>query len=565
MDSRQFDRLARSLSEAGSRRGLLGLLATMPVLGGLFALLAPEDAEAKGRRKRRKKKHKHGRPRTHGKRKKKTCKPNSLAKTCVGKCGPIKNNCKKTVECGSCACNPPCAICQTCDDRTGQCTNQANGTACGEGLQCQEGQCVCDGTSCPDGCCQDEQCHVDDDAACGAGGGSCEPCSLPDTCGGGGAAGQCGCTPNDPCTAGRCGTVPNRCGQDIECGDCGNPATPICVNNTCTACSGSNPCPDDGCCTRAGSCVADGAACDDGSDCTTGDTCRNGTCAGTPVACNTPAECQDSPGVCDATSGQCTYPNAANGTRCGNKCTQACSNGACGAGTPVTCPPPANECQVAGTCDPAMGTCSPPTNKAAGASCASTVPCGQCDGNGACVECAGAGCCGTDGQCYDNLQQCNPGGDEICCGGQCTCSSGGDCRVSPNGAVCCCTEPNQICADNGSGGTCEFCGDPDQPCCPGNTCADGGLICLGGFCELCGGFDEPCCADNVCLPNFICQGGTCAACGAVGLPCCAGDDCGGPGRICVAGACELCGVLGQPCCADGVCFVGTCFAERCIG
>src|SRR5918996_1311582 len=113
MDGRHFDALTRTLTEAGSRRGLLGLLAALPVLGGLFALLDRDEVDAKGRRKRRKKRHKHGKGRHRGKKQPK-CKPKSTAQTCAGKCGPVKNNCKQTVDCGPCACDPPCGPCEAC-------------------------------------------------------------------------------------------------------------------------------------------------------------------------------------------------------------------------------------------------------------------------------------------------------------------------------------------------------------------------------------------------------------------------------------------------------------------
>jgi hypothetical protein len=100
-----FDTLTRALGEAGTRRRLFGLLATLPVLGGLFALLGfGEDAEAKGRRRRRKKGHKHGKGHGRHRKGKRKCKAHSRARTCAGKCGPVKNNCKKTVTC-PCGCD----------------------------------------------------------------------------------------------------------------------------------------------------------------------------------------------------------------------------------------------------------------------------------------------------------------------------------------------------------------------------------------------------------------------------------------------------------------------------
>jgi hypothetical protein len=408
--------------------------------------------EGDGRRKRRKKRHKHGRPRRHGTRRKQKCKPHSLARTCAGKCGKVKNNCKKTVDCGSCACVPPCPVCQSCDASSGQCTNLADDTACGEGLHCQDGQCVCDGTSCPNGCCQDGRCHVDENDACGAGGGSCTSCTLPQTCGGGGEPGVCGCTPITTCPPPRnCGAVDDGCGETLNCGDCSGTAQ-VCVNNVCTACSLENPCPDGGCC-AGGVCIANGAVCDDGNACTINDRCQNGVCSGTQKVCDSPAECEDLPGTCQLSTGNCTYPAKTNGTRCGDKCAQACNNGVCQAGTPVTCT--AGHCQIPGACDSGTGTCSPPTNLEAGTDCSSAVPCGRCNGNRTCVGCQGTDCCGTDGQCYGDGEPCRPGQSGFCCNRQCTCFFGGFCRVAPNGATCCCSLVEQECVNSGNEGTCQ--------------------------------------------------------------------------------------------------------------
>ena len=166
MDARHFDALTRTLSEAGSRRGLLGLLAALPLVGGLVALLDPDEIDAHGRRRRRKKRHKHGKGRRRKHHHKKKCKANSLAKTCAGKCGQVKNNCKKTVDCGACACEPPCDVCFTCQEgptTPGTCVvdPEQQGQACGDpGQICQsdgsvpvmrESCCpacqVCDGTA----------------------------------------------------------------------------------------------------------------------------------------------------------------------------------------------------------------------------------------------------------------------------------------------------------------------------------------------------------------------------------------------------------------------------------
>ncbi len=138
MDAKHFDTLARAFSEAGSRRGLLSLLAAVPVLGGLLALLDPDEADARRRRKRRKKRHKHRKGRHKHK---KSCKPKSKTTTCAGKCGEVKNNCKKNVNCGSCACSAhsDCGADALClsDGSCQTCTVTCSGTPeeCGSALQ----------------------------------------------------------------------------------------------------------------------------------------------------------------------------------------------------------------------------------------------------------------------------------------------------------------------------------------------------------------------------------------------------------------------------------------------
>jgi hypothetical protein len=60
-------------------------------------------------------------------------------------------------------------------------------------------------------------------------------------------------------------------------------------------------------------------------------------------------------GTCDPITGQCSNPTAPDGTACAgtNKCNQkyACQAGACTGSNPVTCSA-ADQCHVAGTCDP---------------------------------------------------------------------------------------------------------------------------------------------------------------------------------------------------------------------
>ncbi|MCA9863784.1 MAG: hypothetical protein KC432_12210 [Thermomicrobiales bacterium] len=113
MDATRFDHLAQSVAGA-TRRSLLGALTALPLVGGLLALVGEEEADAHGRRKRRKKRHKYGKGRRRtNRRSKRRFRPEAVAQTCAGTCGSVLNNCRKTVDCGSCACDPTCAACFT--------------------------------------------------------------------------------------------------------------------------------------------------------------------------------------------------------------------------------------------------------------------------------------------------------------------------------------------------------------------------------------------------------------------------------------------------------------------
>ena len=129
MDSRHFDYLTRVLTSAGTRRGMLGGLAGLPVLGGLVALLGPEAGDARGgRHRRRVKRHKHGKGRRRkdkgkGRRKgtkpepqpKPNCIPEAASETCSGTCGSVTNNCQQMVACDPCCTTPTAALLPTDD------------------------------------------------------------------------------------------------------------------------------------------------------------------------------------------------------------------------------------------------------------------------------------------------------------------------------------------------------------------------------------------------------------------------------------------------------------------
>jgi predicted outer membrane repeat protein len=209
MDDAHFDRLARAWSAGVPRRGLLSLLPALPLFSGLVNAAEPNDVEdAGGRRKRRKKDHKHGKGRRRkGQNKKpKLCRPEPRATTCADTCGDVKNNCQQMIACGSCACEPPCAICQTCQEAPhipGECVPDPHlvGETCGAGRFCREdGACSCAADSCAacetcqedgvcsppcngEGCCAGDQCEPGDTlGACGIDGASCQVCAEGELC-----------------------------------------------------------------------------------------------------------------------------------------------------------------------------------------------------------------------------------------------------------------------------------------------------------------------------------------------------------------------------------------------
>jgi hypothetical protein len=117
------------------------------------------------------------------------------------------------------------------------------------------------------------------------------------------------------------------------------------------------------------------------------------------------------------------------------------------------------------------------------------------------------------------------------------------------------------------------CGEPNQACCPGNRCLNGGC-CERGMCTSYG---------DVCklATDSSCVGGTCSnTCGGVvngvSMKCCSSHNCTMALTVCDsaaagAGLCVGCGKPGLPCCTDnsGVanyCEGGlTCTAGKCPG
>lgn len=354
MDAAAFDALSRVFSAPAPRRRLLGLAASLPLLGGVAAWLDADDGAARERRRRRKQRHQ--RRKRPGARKP-HCKPQGKGKICAGTCGPVKSRrtCGKTVDCGSCDCPAPCGecfICQGGPSTPGACVPDPAqvGEPCGsDGQVCAaNGGCACEAGTCanPAPICVDGAC-----AACAASGdclaeqmgdlccaGSCydgvccddDGCltdAAPDcvdhacVCAGNGNA---ACTGDEVCCADGCANLQT---DPDHCGDCAEacPATkPFCVAGVCTPCSASRLCPNGLFCQTDGSCVA---------SCTVCQTASAGLCVNTASLNHTCTSPCPSGEWCDA--GQCAAIAATVNLI---DCQSVCGGSATVCGETVTCP-----------------------------------------------------------------------------------------------------------------------------------------------------------------------------------------------------------------------------------
>lgn len=637
MDVDRFDHLTRWLSAGGNRRRILALLTSLP-LGGLTALQAGDVQVAAKRRKQKAKQRKrqsaerkdvdvdalphkkrcrrvkgkgqghHGRRKNcqahHGgngkdkgknKAKDQPCEPESLAQTCAGTCGSVQNNCQQAVDCGSCACNPPCPVCQTCNEVLGQCQpDLAQDSQTCAGCQiCDNGQCVPDPAIV---CAALTQCHE---------AGVCDPatgaCTNPAKANGASCDDGNSCTTDDACQDGVCIGTPKDCAAEGDvCND------PICrTDGTC----GKNPKPD-------------GTSCNaDNDSCTSGDSCQAGVCtAGAGVDCSTLDDGCNT-GSCRSSNGQCISQAKADGTLCGTD--GACLAGVCQAAVcreiGDTCNPAAcctnrvpascvsgeccvlegQYCEEDGDC--CTGTC--PDGFCQGclplqAECESATECCQSSGSTLCrnsFDFDSANCCKPrGGTCSENDdccngRACNNGrcceGENFLCDSNADCCSGLECRSGicrsnicrvagegcPGGSSSCC--PGSGTCSGGRcchqvGQACEQAPLAGNPCCGSETeCggADGATCCLSDFAGVFGGegdcaSNDQCCS-GYCHSNGVCcrpQGASCSQMGALNFECCPylGLTCNANG----AGTCIPCGKLGQACVSDGsdsTCCIGS--------
>jgi hypothetical protein len=502
MDDRRFDHLTRVLATPDSRRNMLRRLAATPVLGGLLGILTREDAAAKDRRRRRKRRHK--RRKNPGPRKK-GCQPQGKAKVCAGKCGPVKNRqtCGKTVDCGSCDCNPPCGECFTCQGAAGApgtCVPRKPGTPCGPGQTCQAGMRIPQGSCTSSGTCVpadpvpcDPYLHCADDVCASS-------CDNDDDC-----------VPGAFCDEGQCrGDLPNGegCVNDGQC------ASGHCANGVCcdTACSGACVACDlagtKGTCTP----LAGGTLCGDPQTCENGVLQPQGSCGGSgtcqaasPISCAPYAHCANGTTcamTCSNDSGcvagsfcdgsQC-LPKQGNGTTCerNGECTSGhCVDGVC---CDMACDSACEACKLLGS----VGTCTTVDN---GTSCGS----GQVCCNGTCQECCNNSHCTTSTSPVCQSGTCSPCSvsPAVCTGGTC-CASDGACQDGTTDTAC------------GSSGLCDVCTGQEQ--CLSKTCE-----CVPDCTGKCGGDDDGC--DGAC-PDPCPTGQVCLENGSCAHPCNKTEDC----------------------------------------
>ena len=379
-------------------------------------------------------------------------------------------------------------------------------------------------------------------------------CTISDSCAGAACKGQgVDCDDKNACTIDSCdpdtgACVHNAASNGTTCND-GNACT---QTDTCTSgtCGGGNPvvCPSADQCNNAsvcspstGTCSAnpksDGTACNDGNACSQTDVCASGVCTGgNPVICTAQNSCRDI-GTCNTTTGVCSNPAKGDGTPCsdGSACTQTdtCQAGTCQGGNNVICPS-ADQCHVAGTCDPANGTCSSQTTKPDATGCNDGSACTTGD---VCTGglCAGTNTCNDGIACTTDACDVNTGCSHTAVNSACddgnVCTSVDTCTVGTG-----CTHTN---ATNTT-----VC-DDTNPCTSTDKC-NGSGTCVG---SLIGCNDNNACtADSCNTSNGQCvhTAGQCvtgAACTA-DSDCVSGDGCA---SLAISGAINTC----QPTCTDG--------------
>lgn len=267
-------------------------------------------------------------------------------------------------------------------------------------------------------------------------------------------------------------------------------------HNACTV----DSCVDDVGCVHAP--IPGCTPCATASDCNDHDACTSDTCTAgvcnhaNAVTCTASDQCHVA-GTCDPATGTCSNPAKDNGTACddGDACTQTdtCQQGTCTGTNLVVCTA-SDQCHVAGTCNAGTGTCSNPTK-------ANDTPCN--DGN-ACTEtdvCRAGACAGT---AIDGCVPCVTAGD---------CADGNGCTTDTcHDGVC----AHQTIADCVPCATAAECGDANV--CTTDVC-DASGVCEHQAVAGC----TPCATDADCHDGDPCTTDACGpdkSCAVTAIPGC---------------------------------------------
>jgi hypothetical protein len=538
VDEARFDQLTQFVAASRSRRDIVRV-AIGSALGGLIGLCRRGDEVEAARRCRDE-----GHP----------CEGNQaccdgLVCTAGGE-GRVRR-CRRCpagqVACGdrcsdgcteSDACGPggpvSCGPCQRCDPAHGTCRpdEDLGGESCPGDDKCfarhvcRDGQCV--GVD-PVVCDPPDACHGP--GTCLPATGSCSYPDLPDgtPCGDGNACltgascrgGVCqagttvDCSTDNPCLTARCDpvrgcvTTPKGAGTSCDDGDVCNgtrtcdgagecrPGTPV----TCAPCRRCNP--------VSGACEADldqdGAVCPgDGNPCFGGFRCADGLCVGVDERQCAPLDDCHRTGACQPETGQCTNPNAPDGTICaaGPNRTGTCTAGQCRA-----------------ECDAGHAECASQTE----AGCLTDIltdprNCGGCAESGGRV-------CAADERCVAGV--CVPGGsaDAVCLAAVDGCSFGASrCDDGSQGNCYCLTSTEDVprCVSLRTLDCAATCATSAE--CPGTPRPDGeGTFGPDAFCAR---------VDGCCDPGVAVCMDPCPSYCAVECACpqsCVGSSCLGPG------------------------------------
>ena len=345
------------------------------------------------------------------------------------------------------------------------------------------------------------------------------------------------CSGNVDCCSGVC-----------EAGSCAD------VNILCgllglTCCTTGDKCRESGLECRSGTCQAVEGCGSQGQECCTGDS----EC-GTGLACVTSGD--------DRTCQSCGQNEQAccAGDTCGSDL--ECRSGTC----QVSCGAEGQQCCTGGSQCTGDLVCA---DSGVGSTCQQCGSGGQvCCSNRTCnenFECTGQGIGTCVGDCGSEGQECCSGDNE--CGTDLACVTSGDDRTCQS----CGQNEQACCAGDTCGsdlecrsGTCQVsCGAEGQQCCTDGSQCTGDLVCAdsgtGSTCQQCGSGGQVCCSNRTCNENFECTGqgiGTCVGdCGSQGQECCSGDNECGTGLACVTSGddrtCQSCGQNEQACCTTG--------------